>query len=60
MATLQVVKHGVRRLMKTEASIADNLRRRPFKKTDVTYASITLFGKFRKGRGYTPDSREGS
>ena len=36
MATLQVVKHGVRRLMKTEASIEDNLRRRPFKKTDVT------------------------
>ena len=36
MATLQVVKHGVRRLMETEASIADNLRRRLFKKTDVT------------------------
>ena len=36
MATLQVVKYGVRRLMETEASIADNLRRQPFKETDIT------------------------
>ena len=36
MTTLQVVKYGVRRLMKTEASIEDNLRRRPFKETDIT------------------------
>ena len=49
MATSQVVKHGVRRLMETEASIADNLIRRPFKKTDLKKASITLLGKFRDG-----------
>ena len=36
MTTLQVVKYGVRRHMETEASIADNLRRRPFKETDIT------------------------
>ena len=42
MATLQVVMHGVRRLMETEASIADNLRRRPFKKTDITFIKRQL------------------
>ena len=60
MATLQVVKYGVRRLMRTEECIADNFRRRPFKTTDITLASIVLLIKFRKRCDYTPGSGEGS
>ena len=56
MATLQVVKYGVRRLMETEASIADNFRGRPFKECQLHYSVILADAV----RGYMPGSREGS